>query len=80
MPIYGLISMDYEYMDFWEKFSETPLLPEKEYFFYSHLNVEDITNTDYVHTKIVCNDFEEHHEYHDWDFQSDMLLLADVKI
>ena len=32
----------YEYMDHWEKFNKTP---EKEDF-YSHLNMEDITNTD----------------------------------
>ena len=30
-------------MDHWEKFNKT--LPEKEDF-YSHLNMEDITNTD----------------------------------
>ena len=33
-----------EYMDDWEKFNET-LLTEKEDF-YSHLNMEDITDTD----------------------------------
>ena len=38
-------------MDDWEKFNET-LLPEKEHF-YSHLNIEDITDAVYVHTKIV---------------------------
>ena len=46
----------YEYMNVWEKFNET-LLPEKEGF-YSHLNMEDITDADYVHAKIVCKDFE----------------------
>ena len=39
----------YEYMDDREKFSETTL-PEKEDF-YSHLNMEDITDADYVHAK-----------------------------
>ena len=34
-------------MDDWEKFNETSL-PEKEDF-YSHLNMEDITETDHVH-------------------------------
>ena len=24
---------------------------------YSHLNMEDITDADYVHTKVVCKDF-----------------------
>ena len=45
----------YEYMDDWEKFNETSL-PEKENF-YSHLNLEDITDADYAHTKRVCKDF-----------------------
>ena len=26
--------------------------------FYSHLNMEHITNADYVHTKRICKDFE----------------------
>ena len=44
----------YEYMDDWEKFNETSL-PVKEDF-YSHLNMEDITDADYAHThtKRVC--------------------------
>ena len=45
----------YEYMDFWEKFSETSL-PEKEDFC-SHLNMEDIPDADYSHAKRVCKDF-----------------------
>ena len=40
----------------WEKFSETSL-PEKEDF-YSHLNMEGITDADYVHAKRFCKDFE----------------------
>ena len=65
-------------MDDWEKFNETSL-PEKEDF-YSHLNMEDITDADYVHTKRVCKDFEIKNlgEYHDLYVQSDTLLLADV--
>ena len=39
----------YEYMDDWEKFNETSL-PEKENF-YSHLNIEDITDADYASQK-----------------------------
>ena len=46
----------YEDMNEWEKLNETSL-PEKEDF-YSHLNMEDITNADYAHPKIVCKDFE----------------------
>ena len=34
----------YEYMDDWEKFNDTSL-PEKEDF-YSHLNMEDVTDAD----------------------------------
>ena len=45
-----------EYMDDWKKFNETTL-PEKEDF-YSHLNMEDITNADYVQAKKDCKDFE----------------------
>ena len=44
-------------MDDWERFNKTSL-PEKEDF-YSHLNMEDITDyADYAHTKRVCKDFE----------------------
>ena len=39
----------YEYMDDWENFAKTSL-PEKEYF-YSHLNMEGITDTDYTYAK-----------------------------
>ena len=39
----------YEYMGEWEKFNETKL-PEKEEF-YSNLNMEDITDADYMHAK-----------------------------
>ena len=68
----------YEYMNDWEKFNET-LLPEKEDF-YSNLNMEDITDADYAHAKIVCKDFEIKNlgEYHDLYVQSNTLLLADV--
>ena len=65
-----------EYMDDWEKFSETS---EKEEF-YSHLNKEDITDDDYTYAKRVCKDFEIKNlgEYHDLYVQSNRLLLADV--
>ena len=45
-----------EYMNDWEKFNETSL-PEKEDF-YSHLNVEDITEADYSYAKRYCKGFE----------------------
>ena len=41
----------YEYMNYWEKLNKV-LLHEKQDF-YSHLNIEDITDTDYAHTKRV---------------------------
>ena len=43
-------------MDDWEKFNETSLLEKED--FYSHLNMEDITDADYAHAKRVCIDFE----------------------
>ena len=67
-----------EYMDDWEKFNETTLLEKDE--FYSKLNIEGITDADYIHPKRVCKDFEIKHlgEYHDLYLNSDTLLLADV--
>ena len=64
-------------MDDCEKFNET--LPEKEGF-YSHLNMEDITDADYKHAKTVSKDFEIKNlgEYRDLYVQSDTLLVADV--
>ena len=68
----------YEYMDEWEKLNGASL-PEKEEF-YSNLNMQDITNADYMHEKIVCKDFEIKNvgKYHDLYLKSDTLLLADV--
>ena len=37
----------YEYMDSWEKFNETSLPINED--FYSHLNMEDIDDIDYRH-------------------------------
>ena len=45
-----------ECMDVWGKFNETTL-PEKEEL-YSNLNVEDITDADYMHAKRLCKDFQ----------------------
>ena len=68
----------YEYMDDWERFNEASL-PKKEDF-YSHLNMEDITDVDYAYAKKFCKDFEIKNlgEYHDLYVQSDTLLLVDV--
>ena len=64
----------YEYTDNWETFDET-LLPNKETF-YSKLNIEDITDTDYRHANKVFKKFRLKHlgEYHDLYVQSDTLL------
>ena len=54
-------------------------MPEKEEL-YSNLNIEDITDADYIHAKRVCKDFEINNlgEYHDFYLKSHTLLLADV--
>ena len=46
----------YEYMDNWENVNETSLLWKEE--FYSNLNMEDITDSDYMQAKRICKDFE----------------------
>ena len=48
--------------------------------FYSHLNMEDISDANYAHAKRVCKDFEIENlgRYHDLYVQSDVLLFADV--
>ena len=68
----------YEDMDNWEKFDETTL-PSKEAF-YSNLNLEDISDEDYIHAQKVWDVFEINNlgEYHDLYVQSDTLLLADI--
>ena len=68
----------YEYVDDWEKFSETSLHGKEE--FHSHLDMEDIADADYLHAKRVWKDFEIKNlgEYHDLHVPNDNLLLADV--
>ena len=68
----------YEYMDDWERFNETTLYEKEK--FYNNLNMEGITDEDYIHGKRVCKDFEIKNlgEYHDLYLKSDILLLADV--
>ena len=68
----------YEYMDSWERFNETSLPPKES--FYSELNLEDISDKDYLHAQKVWDVFEikELGEYHDLYVQSDTLLLADI--
>ena len=68
----------YEYMNSWQRFDETSLSHKEA--FYSNLNMEDITNTDYRHANKVFQEFKLKHleDYHDLYLQSDTLLLADV--
>ena len=68
----------YEYMDSWERFNETSL-PDKEYF-YSNLNMKNITDIDYRHAKNIFSKFNIKNlgEYLDLYVQGDTLLLEDV--
>ena len=68
----------YPYTDEWEEFNGTSS-PEKEEF-YSNLNMEDITDADYMHAKRLCKEFEIKilGKYHDLNLKSNTLLLADV--
>ena len=65
-------------MDGWEKFSEISL-PEKQYF-YSSLNMVDITNVDHRHAKRVFKKIDNLNigDYHDLYVQSHTLLIAYV--
>ena len=68
----------YEYMNSWKRFDEASL-PDKKAF-YSKLNLEDITDEDYIHAQKVFEEFKFKNlgEYHDLYLQSDALLLPDV--
>ena len=58
--------------------NNTTLLEKKE--FYCNLNMDDITDVDYMYAKRNCEDFEikGFGEYHDLYLRSDTLPLADV--
>ena len=68
----------YEYMDSWEGFTETSLSDKEA--FYNNLNMENITDVDYKHAKIVFKNLINKNlgDYHDLNVQSDTLLLADA--
>ena len=68
----------YEYMDSLEKFDETTLPAKKD--FYSKLNLENISDEDYLHAQKVLEVFEIRNlgEYHDLYVKNDTLLIADV--
>ena len=55
----------YEYMNSWGRFKETSLLDKNS--FYSELNLEDITDKDYVHYQKVSEEFKlkDIGDYHD---------------
>ena len=40
----------------WDEFNDTSLSEKED--FYSHLNMEDITDADQMHRKRFCKDFE----------------------
>ena len=68
----------YEYMDSWRRFNETKL-PSKDNF-YSTLNLEDISDDDYVHAINVWNTFNISNlgEYHNLNVKLDTALLGDM--
>ena len=68
----------YEYIDSWKRFDETSLFDKEA--FYSSLNMEDITDVDYTHTKRVFKNLNNKNlgDYHDLYVQSNTLLLPDV--
>ena len=55
----------YEYMGSWERFNETSLPPKES--FYSELNLEDLSDKDYLHAQKVWGVFGIRNlgEYHD---------------
>ena len=65
-------------MDSWERFDEATLPNKKA--FYSELNLENITDKDYINTQKVFKEFKLKNsgDYHDLYVQSDTLLLAGV--
>ena len=52
----------------------------KQHYLKKILNMEDITDADYMHAKRVCKEFKIKNigEYHDLYLKSDILLLSDV--
>ena len=65
-------------MDSWKGFDEISLPNKKA--FCSKLNLEDISDEDYIHVQKVCKDFEIKSlgDYYDLYVQDDTLLLRDV--
>ena len=65
-------------MDSWETFNETALPPKK--YFYSNLNLENISDEDCVHAQKLWDVFKIKNlgEYHDLYVEINTLLLADI--
>ena len=61
-------------MDDWDKINETSFLKKK---FFSHLNMEDITDADYTYAKEVCREFKIKTlgEYHELYIQNNNTLI-----
>ena len=68
----------YEYMDKWEKFTETKLSGIEE--FNGNLNMEDTSDAHYMHAKKVCKDFKIKNlgKSYDQYLKGDTLRFADV--
>ena len=68
----------YDYMDCFEKLSETTLPPIQS--FYSEINKSSISEDNYTHAQKVWKTFEmkTFQDYHDLYLKTDVLLLADV--
>ena len=68
----------YEYVDDWDKFAETTLLPKEA--FHSKLNMSGVSDQDYEHACRVWSDFGVRNlgEYHDLYLKTDVILLANV--
>ena len=68
----------YDYMDSFDQFNEQTLPTKEE--FYSIMNDQHISASDYNHAQNVSNIFKLRNmgEYHDLYLKSDVLLLADV--
>ena len=65
----------YEYMKEWETFNERSLYEKEE--FHSNLNMEDITEADYMHANRVCKNFEIKNLILWWISWYATLLMAD---
>ena len=68
----------YEYIDSWARFDKDKLPGKKE--FYSKLNLSEINNSEYEHTRKVWDKFKLKNlwEYHDLYLKTDVLLLSNV--